>query len=555
MIAPQGEVYLGHVPWDSSYRHVYYEGMVNKSVIISAFMTGHTTNYTFIREDSNIRVPYNADNLYGINYCMYQNDGMWFCCFVNSVKYVNNNTALLHLQEDVWHTWGGSVTFKACMVEREHVTSDSLGQWRAPEPNIALEDCILSEQRFTNLSFDTVVVGTNAIPHLKSGVSGTIFDSHAEGDFDGNDPVSGKYYNHIFSGLRYYGFTRSDVTALRNFLNNLNKAGAAESIACMFLVPSSLITIGSDHVVSDYGSTYPDASYAAYQVSALGYTPRNKKCLTYPYCYFVVTDYNGGIMELKYEDCNTWGDVNLRFAQGLDATATLICTTLQYQGQSVDYHHSIVLSQNPQCSWVYQAFQNWLAQNASMQTVKQNLNFLDLAVGVGMTAVGAVLFASGAGAPAGGVLGALGLSTVEAAGVGLAAAGGSKILSGATSEASRMAQVDAQSKVPNHVSGQSSSNSLQGLDRNMGGYMRVGLQRESAERLDMFFDVFGYQVDRVKVPNLTGRPAWNYVKTVGANMTGGVPSDKLAIINDCLDKGITFWHNVNVGNYGLSNAL
>lgn len=555
MVSPQGTVWLGRVPWDSTYRHVYYEGMVSKSTIVSAFMTAQSTNYTFIREDSNIRVPYNADTLYGINYCMYQNDGMWFCCFVNTITYVNNNTSLLHLQEDVWHTWGGNVTFKACMVEREHVTSDALGQWRAPEPNIALEDCILSEQTFRDLTFDTVVVGTNAIPHLKSGVSGTIFDAHAESDFDGNDPVSGQYYGHLFSGLRYYGFTRSDASALRNFLNNLNKAGAAESIACMFIVPSSLITIGSGHVVSSYGDTYPDDSYAAYQVSALGYTPRNKKCLTYPYCYFVVTDYNGGIMELKYEDCNTWGDINLRFAQGLDATATLICTALQYQGQNVDYHHSIVLSQNPQCSWVYQAYQNWLAQNASIQTVKQNLNFLDLAVGVGMTAVGAVLFASGAGAPAGGALGALGLSTMEAAGVGLAAAGGSKILSGATSEASRMAQVDAQSKVPNHISGQSSSNSLLALDRNMGGYMRIGLQRESAERLDMFFDVFGYQVDRVKVPNLTGRPAWNYVKTVGANMTGNVPADKLSVINECLDKGITFWHNVNVGNYGLSNTL
>ncbi len=555
MISPQGTVWLGHVPWDGSYKHVYYEGMRNKAGMVGEFMSLQTNNYTYIREDTNIRVPYNADTLYGINYCMYQNDGIWFCAFVNTITFINNNTSLLHLQEDVWHTWGGGLTLKACMVAREHVSSDSLGQWRAPEPAMNLEDCILSEQRFLDLTFDTVVIGTNAIPHLKSGVSGTIFTSHSEADFDGNDAVSGGFYHKIYSGLKYYAFRRSEGTELTNFLNNLNKAGAAESVACMFLVPSSLITIGTNHEVSSYGTTYPDDSYAAYQVSALGYTPRNKKCLTYPYCYFAITDYNGGVMELKYEDCDTWGDINIRFEQGLDATATLMATALNYQGQSVDYHHSIVLAQNPQCSWVYSAYQNWLAQNASVQQVKQNLNFLDAAVGFGMLTVGALLFGTGMGAPAGGALSALGLTTVEAAGVGIAASGIGKGVGAITSEMGRQAEIEAQSKVPNHISGQSSSNSLQGLDRNMGGYMRIGLQRQSAERLDAFFDVFGYQVDMVKVPNLTGRPSWNYVKTVGANMTGTIPADRLSTMNRCLNDGITFWHTTDVGNYGLSNTL
>lgn len=555
MIEPLGTVWLGTVPWDSSYRNVWYEGMQDKALIISTFMTMQTTRYTYIREDTDIRVPYNADNIYGVNYCMYQNGGMWFCAFVNTITYVNNNTSLLHVQEDIWHTWGGSLTLHACMVEREHVSNDGYGMWRAPEPQISLEESILSEQRFTNLTFDTVVIGTNAIPHLKSGTSGTIFTSHAETDFDGNDAVSGGYYKNIYSGLKYYGFTRSDTTALNNFLNNLNKAGAAESIACLFMVPSSLITMNANHEVTSYGDTYPDDSYQAYTISAYNYTPRNKKCLTYPYCYFVVTDFNGGVMELKYEDCDTWGEINLRFEQGLDASAALIVTALDYQGVSVDYHHSLVLAQNPQCSWVYEAYQNWIAQNSSVQQVKQNINLIDIGVGFGMTAIGAVLIASGAGAPAGGAMGALGLSTVEAAGLGIAASGVGKGASALKNEAGRNAEIASQKKVPNHISGQSSSNSLQGVSRNMGGYMRMGLNRRSAERLDAFFDVFGYAVDTVKVPNLTGRPAWNYVKTVGANMKGNIPADRLSEMNSRLDGGMTFWHNSDVGNYSLTNTI
>ena len=81
------------------------------------------------------------------------------------------------------------------------------------------------------------------------------------------------------------------------------------------------------------------------------------------------------------------------------------------------------------------------------------------------------------------------------------------------------------------------------------------LEYHSAKRLDMFFDVFGYQIDEVKVPNLTGRPSWNYVKTVGANMTGTIPADRLRTINQSLDSGITFWHTTDVGNYALNNQL
>lgn len=555
MISPQGTVYLGHVPWNDTYRNVYYEGMMNKSLIISNFMDRQTNNYTYIREDTNIRVPYNADNIYGINYCMYQNDGMWFCCFVKTITYVNNGTSLLHLEEDIWHTWGGAMVLKPCLVERCHVLNDTVGLWRAPEPALNLEPYVLSEQRFLDLDFDAIIVGTNAVPHLKSTAGGDMFSALSENDIDGSDAVSGGLYHRIYSGLKYYGFTGSDIDALNNFLNNINMAGAADSIASMFMVPSSLLAIGDNYEVIMYGSTFPEDTYGAYTVSAPGYTPRNKKCLTYPYCYFKVTDFNGGTLDLKYEDCNNWGDVTLKFEQGLDATASLICTPMNYEGVAINYDKAIVLSQNPQCAWVFQAYQNWMAQNASTNQVKQNINFLDMFVGLGMTVVGGALIASGVGAPAGGVLGELGLTTAGAAGVGLLASGTGKAISAGASEDARRAEIEAQKKVPNHISGMSSSNTMQGLARNMGGYMRIGLHRQSAERLDQFFDVFGYQVDMLMTPILSGRKTWNYVKTVGANMGGNIPADRLGFLNRSLDGGVTFWHTTDVGNYGLDNTL
>lgn len=525
--------------------------MRDKSGIVSAFMTSQSSNYTFIREDSNIRVPYNADTLYGINYCMYQNDGMWFCCFVNSIKYVNNNTSLLHLQEDVWHTWGAYLTFKACFVAREHVNSDGLGDWRAAEPAMSLEMVVGQQNDFSEIIPDTVIVATNAIPHLKSGVSGDIFSVHSEDDFDGNDAVSGSLYSRVYSGAKLYGFSTANLAPLSNFLDNLNKAGAAESICALFMVNSQFVSVGSNHTVSGITTAY-ERSISIPQTLGGGYAPRNKKCLTFPYVSIVVTDHNGGEMQLKAEDCDSWGSFTAQFRQGLDPTSEVYFMPSGYMGKSPDQSHMMPIASAVQGSWVVSAYQNWVAQNAQTINNKHIFNTFGVLGGILMTGVGVALIGSGVGAPLGGALGEVGVTTVAAGTIG---AGLHGVASSTQSEMMLNAQIDSQEKTPAHTVGGSSGNSLQGISRNCGGYRAMVLQEQSARRLDAFFDVFGYQVDLVKVPNVTGRPSWNYVKTVGANMTGTIPADRLSVMNKCLDSGMTFWHSPDVGNYALGNAV
>ena len=551
MFSPTGTVYLGHVPWDNTYRHVYQTGLANQNAIISNFMSMTTTNYVFIREDSNIRVPYNADDLYGINYCCYRNNGKLFCCFVNTITYVSNNTALLHLEEDVWQTWGGALTISPCMVAREHVNGDGLGQNRTPEPAMELESVIVrSTDTLPELVGSCVVVGVNAIPHLKNG--GSVFAAHVESDFDGSDAVAGSIYSGLYSGCHYYGFAFADAE-LTNFLNNLNMCGAAESVACMFMVPANMSTIGSGHEIASYVGV-EDGGFTAPQTLGSGYVPRNKKCLTYPYAYCKITDNDGGSMDIKYEDCNSWGAVDYKLVQGLDPTASVYFVPRNHMGQAIDYSHMMPVHQNAQCSWVYSAYQNWLAQNAQNIQNKKTFNTLGAIGGALMVIAGATLIGTGGGAPAGGALGTLGLSTAEAAGVGLAMSGIKKGVDSQISGMQLSAEIDAQSKHPDMVAGSTSSNSLQGVGA-AGGYACIALELHSAQRLDMFFDVFGYQVDVVKVPNITGRPSWNYVQTIGCNMRGAVPADRLTIMNKCMDSGVTFWHTEDMGNYGLNNRL
>ena len=76
---------------------------------------------------------------------------------------------------------------------------------------------------------------------------------------------------------------------------------------------------------------------------------------------------------------------------------------------------------------------------------------------------------------------------------------------------------------------------------------------DEVKRIDDFFSCFGYSVNKVKAPNLTGRQYWNFVKTQNAVIAGDMPASSKDAIGRIFDSGITFWHNGdNIGNYAIS---
>lgn len=87
------------------------------------------------------------------------------------------------------------------------------------------------------------------------------------------------------------------------------------------------------------------------------------------------------------------------------------------------------------------------------------------------------------------------------------------------------------------------------------GIRKYTARAEMAKQIDDYLSVYGYNVSVNKVPNITGRRSWNYVKTNGSSIVGKVPANVLAQINSLFDRGITFWHTNDVGNYALPNGI
>ena len=106
-----------------------------------------------------------------------------------------------------------------------------------------------------------------------------------------------------------------------------------------------------------------------------------------------------------------------------------------------------------------------------------------------------------------------------------------------------LAQKQKQSLLPDTINLGSSATAIgfELLDKN--AFSIFTIKRQFAERIDKYFDMFGYLTNLVKLPNLNNRPSWNYVKTAGCNIIGEFPQIDLQAIKNIFDNGVTLWHN------------
>ena len=108
----------------------------------------------------------------------------------------------------------------------------------------------------------------------------------------------------------------------------------------------------------------------------------------------------------------------------------------------------------------------------------------------------------------------------------------------------QMAQIEKQAMLPDNASLSSSNSTLLGYDKfDKNIFTRYSIKREFAEKLDKYFDLYGYTINELKSININTRPNWNYIKTQGANLLGNIPQYDLQTLKEMFDNGITFWHN------------
>lgn len=512
---------LQDVPLDTSYDHtLYFSSKANQAnyFIGKTKYTFNEQSYQRVRRGY-MRVQRKAEDLYDCNYLMFQNASFgtkWFYAYIKSVEYVNNVTSDIQFEIDVMQTWFFDYTLGQCFVEREHSVSDVAGDHIEPEP------VDLGEQVYND--FDTIYNYSTLAIIL--GVVNT-----------GEAASSGNVYDGVYCGSQLKVFRANDVEGINAEMARYLQA--PDSVVNLYMCPKS-VCYGANNI-PDGGDVLPSGR-SGYNVTVTltalsnsmkldGYTPKNKKLLTYPYNFYQLNNARGNSLSLRYE-----------FFENKTPKIYLVGTLLQpvqivaypifYKGSGIkaDTNESLLIDSFPMCSWNFDAYQAWVAQNSVPLAYNA---FTGIANAVGRGIMGATINPT--------------MAPEAALGAGLS------IMGEITNILSQNYSASIAADISKGTASNGSANSCNGLNQFFGG--RMSCCAQVARIIDDFFTRFGYQTNRIKTPNTHSRPHWNYVKTAGCTISGSLPCDDAKRICAIYDNGITFWKNGSeVGDYSLNNS-
>lgn len=511
LFTPETIVHLcKNIPLNSSYQDtILFDNQNDQLNYFYGNAVYSFDNFTYQRHDSAIRVPKNAEDLNGVNYAIYRNANFgpkWFYAFVTKIQYVNQSTCLVYLEQDYLQTWLFDFTVKRCFVERETAATDVPGDNLLPEPVGGFV-----YRRATVLS------------DLSSDMDGTLSDNNigyvlaTTINPDGSN-VTGYITQKVFTGTNYIFYNWLQAGQLAMDLQNW-PAGKEDSVIAIYTFPTTYANLTEDRrLVSCQEKNYSMAK----PTNNGPYNPRNKKLLTYPYTYLCIDNNQGQTKEYHYE-LFTGNTAQVECTGSIAPGVTFYLYPTNYDGQIKAFYEMLTLSNFPLCSWNYDTYRQWFAQN--MNSMATSL------LSGGVSTLSSIVTGNVAGAVGG-------LGGVAQTSLGILGK-----------------DADMQVLPPVFKGSLNVTNGNYAISHQCFSAYNVYLDTDIAERIDSFFDRFGYNTQKTKVPNYTSRTNWNYVKTNGCILTANAPLDAVESIRAAFDRGITFWHTTDVGNYSLPNGV
>lgn len=509
-------------------------------------------NFTYQRKDGKIRFPAVMDDIIEYNYCMYRNSSYsnkWFYAFITNIEYLNDNTSLISIVTDVWQTWQFDLTWKQSFVAREHTNNDAVGANILDEGLQCGEYVINSESDAvyaSNVADCYIAVQCSDIPKDISSRIGA-----------GEEPVSGPIGG-VPQGCYIFLIEANNKNNIANFVHAFDLYGQGDAITAMYMMPKSFApnapgfsVFGNDPSGTPWSFDYwvmPTSSgvttlwnsYFQRNNTINGYTPKNNKLFCYPYNYMLMTNNNGDDAVFHWEDFSS-SQAQFRII-GIPTQGCLIkILPRNYKGQSSTqrgYIYSLNAQTLPLVSWNSDYYLNWQAQNGIKSGYNAEANYITdfgkageaVASGQDQVTTGNIL--EGAARTLSWVGHTVGSLMTEVSG-------------GYTA-----------SITPDQTKGQTNGDMNFSYGRMCFTEYDMSIKAEVARSIDNYFSMFGYRTDKMKVPNITGRANWNYVKTMGCNVIGTLPQLDLQAIKKMFDDGVTLWHNpATFQDYSQNNNI
>lgn len=514
VIAPDSDIYILKTPFEiDSENQLTFSNATAQYNYFSSLSKLELENATYQRKDGILRWPGNYDNIIGYNYCMYRNtaySNKWFYAYIEEIKYENNNMTSIKLKTDVYQTWQFEIVYKPMFIAREHVNTDTIGLHTIPEGLETGEYVVAKEAAIQGLGYDDLKV-----------VFGVTRDYY---DFS---VVSGGLYGGVYSGFKYYSFDLTDSTSINDFIDDYQNNGFLEDIKCLFLAPRSMCNVGQYNAVINSTVPYSATGYFTLTNSLDGYVPTNKKLYTSPYNYLVLDNHAGAQAKLNIEDMGISNPlasnaITFKFIGSLGIGCSSFIYPFSY-ARTTGLQYGLPLAKLPSLSWTGDSYTNWLTQNA-----------INIPLGVGTALIGGAA-----------LLGSGGAWGYEAVGTGISAV------------VSQLRSQYDHSFMPAQSNGQMGAvDCLASDSRLQPSVYQMCCKSEYLKIIDQYFNIYGYQVNTVKLPNILGRTNWNYVKTRNPIIVGNIPQEDIQELKRMFVSGITFWHNPSTFlDYSQSNTI
>lgn len=554
----------------------------------------HIVNATpYIRENRNyIRVPYPISSVYKVNYCSFINpnyENKRVYAFVLSRNYINDNVTELEIVEDIHQTWLFDYSVAPCFVERMHTPTDNIGDNLVAESfdlgefktNSSLNRltsvdnvmCIILECTFDAITWVTSGYNTKTIPQLynRSGLySATQLIAFPVRI---RDEVTGAYE---------YASNESSYLQFMNRMNSGNGGVTINDVISAWLYPFTPLTTLRSHQTSIvttenalFRTVYEVGKFTtgneilvSSRPTALdGYTPKNKKLLTYPFAQLVAYNNNGGVKNYRYEYFTDPTQVKFSAYGTTTAEAKLRIAPLNYKGfttgKNVDFAESIDTAPYPIVSMVGDSYNIWLAQNRNRYEAQWDNLQMGMTTGIASSAVnGALGVLSGGGSVNGSYTNfATGQTTHTMSGelnkgavVGSTGGMLSQAVNYMQQAKNLLATAEDNSLMPNTCKGVQSQGIAYQNDKVISFYNKT-IDRQHAKRIDDYYTMFGYPINEIKAISRKNRTGFTFIKTVDCHINSlSMSEENRERIETAFNNGIRFWANVDhIGDYSISN--
>lgn len=569
MYTPNSEVRFLHIPIEMDMKNqLTFNNKEEQAKYFASHEVARYEKVNYIRKNSIIRLNKNVDDCYNFNYVMYRNTdytNKWFYAFVTNVEFITRGNTAVQIATDPWQTWQFDVKYYQSFVKREmcNVSDDYPGFNLIPEGLETGEYKIGGTAEFDNLE-PVWVIAYLGNTWNSSGSEIPIGD----GGYIANGIAQSVTFI-ICTTLDAYNSVTGQLQSDENRSQYILSCFSVPRLAVQDYLNSSTAILGIDNAyVYIQGNTYNQAPVQKTLLSLPnnldGYIPINQKLRTYPYIYVGFNPVNGQNKIYRYENFTNNTPV-FNLISEVNPNPSIYFIPQDYRGANGNSMSDIAsVSGYPTLSSRNDYFNSWLA--TSMPTMKNNLAQTQSSYNVNRLGTG-IQGALGGASTIGNMVNSSQKENTTGMDMANAVTGlVSNSLSAAQNIVNQdinyeyyvkgmLAQIETQQMLPDNANLSSSNATLIGynlFDKNI--FSRYTIKAQFAKRIDKYFNMYGYETDELKIPNLNNRPNWNYVQTIGINITAPIPQLDLLQIKAMFNDGVTLWHNPNTfGDYSQNN--